>query len=159
MKNLILLFGIALLGLSSCETPNYEKAVADWIQTDKNGTWTDLKFKLIEVIETKDITVLDSLQYLERKSDDLNAAIKKADDPHSKTKVPFSYYMKAKDKLKRVEAMKEVYTDREKTEILARLLKCKYSIVSPMLQTRQEKTETFLLTPEMKCIARMKPSK
>lgn len=160
MKNLVLLLGIVLLGLSSCGSPSYEKAVADWIQTDENGTWTDLKFQMLEVIETKEVTVSDSLHYFERKSEDLNDVIKKADDPHSKAKVPFSSYMKAKDNLKRIEAMKEVYANREKTEILAKLLKCKYAIVSPMLQTKQEKIETFLLTPDMsKCLARMKPAK
>lgn len=156
MRNLILLLSVALL--TSCVSPG-EKAIADWIQTDANGTWTDLKFDLIEIIETKDVTVLDSLQYLERKSDDLNSILEKADDPHNRFRKPISYYMTAKDNLKQVEALKEVYANREKTEILAKLLKCKYSIVSPIQKTRQEKTETFLLTPDMdKCLARMKPA-
>ena len=68
MKNWLLL-GVLILGLSSCGSPEYEKAIADWIQTDKNGTWTDLKFELLEVIETKDITVADSIRILQDKFD------------------------------------------------------------------------------------------
>ena len=66
MKNWLLL-GVLILGLSSCGSPEYEKAIADWIQTDEDGTWTDLKFELIELLEEKDVTVSDSLLYLESK--------------------------------------------------------------------------------------------
>ena len=36
-----------MFALSSCGSPEYEKAIADWLQTDENGTWTDLKFELM----------------------------------------------------------------------------------------------------------------
>lgn len=160
MKNLILLFGIALLVLSSCEIPSYEMAVADWIQTDKNGTWTDLKFKLIEIIETKDVTVSDSLSYLESKGTQQEKIIERAENPRTLIKPLFSDYAKAKDKLKWIEKKKMEYANRDSTEVLAKLLKCKYAITPPMLKARQEKTETFLLTPDMgRCLGKIKSEK
>ena len=39
MKSRILI--VLLFALSSCGSPEYEKAIADWLQTDENGTWTD----------------------------------------------------------------------------------------------------------------------
>lgn len=44
---------VLLFALSSCGSPEYEKAIADWLQTDENGTWTDLKFELIELLDEK----------------------------------------------------------------------------------------------------------
>jgi hypothetical protein len=41
MKSRILI--VLLFALSSCGSTEYEKAIADWLQTDENGTWTDLK--------------------------------------------------------------------------------------------------------------------
>ena len=54
MKSRILI--VLLFALSSCGSPEYEKAIADWLQTDENGTWTDLKFELIELLDEKDVT-------------------------------------------------------------------------------------------------------
>ena len=59
-----LFFCMLLIAFSSCSKPGYEKAIAEWIQTDSHGTWTDLKFELLEVLETEDVTVSDSLRYL-----------------------------------------------------------------------------------------------
>lgn len=63
MKSKILI--VLLFALSSCGSPEYEKAIADWLQTDENGTWKDLKFELIKTIEVKDITVADSVRILQ----------------------------------------------------------------------------------------------
>ncbi len=59
-----LFFCMLLMTFSSCSKPGYEKAIAEWVQTDSQGTWTDLKFELLEVLETEDVTVSDSLRYL-----------------------------------------------------------------------------------------------
>ena len=38
---------IAVLFILGCSEQNkYEKAIADFVQTDKRGTWTDLQFKI-----------------------------------------------------------------------------------------------------------------
>ena len=48
-----LFFCMLLITFSSCSKPGYEKAIAEWVQTDSHGTWTDLKFELLEVLETR----------------------------------------------------------------------------------------------------------
>jgi hypothetical protein len=159
MKNWLLL-GVLILGLSSCGSPEYEKAIADWIQTDEDGTWTDLKFELIELLEEKDVTVSDSLLYLESKGAQQVQIIERAENPRALIRTSFSNYAKAKDNLKWIEKKKMEYEDRDSTEVLAKLLKCKYAIVPPRLKARQEKTETFLLTPDMSgCLGRIKNGK
>lgn len=37
-----LFFCMLLIAFSSCSKPGYEKAIAEWVQTDSHGTWTDL---------------------------------------------------------------------------------------------------------------------
>jgi hypothetical protein len=59
-----LFFYMLLIAFSSCSKPGYEKAIAEWVQTDFHGTWTDLKFELLEVLEIEDVTVSDSLRHL-----------------------------------------------------------------------------------------------
>lgn len=39
-----LFFCMLLITFSSCSKPGYEKAIAEWVQTDSHGTWTDLKY-------------------------------------------------------------------------------------------------------------------
>lgn len=41
-----------------------EKAIADFVQTDKQGVWTDLQFEVIEMGEPVMITVGDSIRIL-----------------------------------------------------------------------------------------------
>lgn len=155
MKNWILL-GFVFFALSSCGSHEYEKAIADWLQTDENGTWTDCKFEMLELIETKDVTVSDSLLYLANKGVQQEKIIERAENPRALIKPLLSDYAKAKDKLKWIEKKKTEYENRDSTEVLAKLLKCKYAIVPPMLKVRQEKTETFLLTPDMdRCLGKI----
>ena len=33
-------------------------AIAEWVQTDSHGTWTDLKFELLEVLEYPEEEIL-----------------------------------------------------------------------------------------------------
>ena len=90
-----LFFCMLLIAFSSCSKPGYEKAIAEWVQTDSHGTWTDLKFELLEVLETEDVTVSDSLCYLNNKSAQLSAVIQKAESPRALFKPSFSAYMEA----------------------------------------------------------------
>lgn len=177
MKNLIPLLLVAVM-LSSCGSPSYEKAIADWIQTDKNGTWTDLKFELLEVIETKDITVADSIRILQDKFNEMQEknvstytkkigrlegfvsrleknpfAPEATTESYRKTLTETEVALDSVQKL----TFQSVYDTRSGTEVLAKLLKCKYAIIPPMLKVRQEKTEEFLLSSDMKtCWGRMK---
>ena len=94
-----LFFYMLLIAFSSCSKPGYEKAIAEWVQTDFHGTWTDLKFELLEVLEIEDVTVSDSLRHLNNKSAQLSAVIQKAESPRALFKPSFSAYMEAEKSL------------------------------------------------------------
>ena len=153
-----LFFCMLLVTFSSCSKPGYEKAIAEWVQTDSHGTWTDLKFELLEVLETEDVTVSDSLRYLNNKSAQLAAIIEKAESPRTLFKPSFSAYMEAEKNMKETEAMKAMYQNRDSAEVIGKILKCRYSIVQPHSGVQQKKTGSFLLSPNMeKCIGKLKP--
>ena len=173
MKNWILLLGILLSCLSSCGSHDYEKAIADWLQTDENGTWKDLKFELIKTIEIKDITVADSIRILQVEKEKkiswcnkeisrLTQEIEKVDK--GKITAPSTYF-RNRDRLKQTIALLDsiqssnvssTYDNRERMEVLAKLVKCRYGIMCSA-NTAEERTETFLLSSDLKkCIGRMK---
>ena len=144
-----LFFYMLLIAFSSCSKPGYEKAIAEWVQTDSHGTWTDLKFELLEVLETEDVTVSDSLRYLNNKSAQLSAVIQKAESPRALFKPSFSAYMEAEKSLKATDAMKAMYLHRDSTEVIGK----------PHSGVQQKKTASFLLSPDMeKCIGKLKPA-
>lgn len=148
-----LFFCMLLITFSSCSKPGYEKAIAEWVQTDSHGTWTDLKFELLEVLETEDVTVSDSLRYLNNKSAQLSAVIQKAESPRALFKPSFSAYMEAE------KSLKAMYLHRDSTEVIGKILKCRYAIVQPHSGVQQKKTASFLLSPDMeKCIGKLKPA-
>ena len=144
-----LFFCMLLITFSSCSKPGYEKAIAEWVQTDSHGTWTDLKFELLEVLETEDVTVSDSLRYLNNKSAQLSAVIQKAESPRALFKPSFSAYMEAEKSLKATDAMKAMYLHRDSTEVIGKILKCRYAIVQPHSGVQQKKTASFLLSPDI----------
>lgn len=112
---------------------------------------------MIELLDEKDVTVSDSLLYLDSKAAQQVQMIERAENPRALVKPLFSDYAKAKDNLKWIEKKKMEYKDRDSTEVLAKLLKCKYAIVPPSLKARQERVGEFLLAPDMKtCWGRMK---
>ena len=43
----------------------YEKAIADYVQTDRYGIFNDLKFKALSIEKTADITIADTLKLLQ----------------------------------------------------------------------------------------------
>lgn len=69
MKRQLMSGFVGLLLLTGCNegTATYEKAISDFVQTDKKGTWTDLKFKVIEMGVPINITVADSVKILTEK--------------------------------------------------------------------------------------------
>lgn len=171
MKSRILI--ILLFALSSCGSPEYEKAIANWLQTDENGTWKDLKFELIKTIEVKDITVADSVRILqdekEKKISWCNKEISRLTQEIEKVDkgmiaVPSTYF-RNRDRLKKTIVLLDsiqssnvssAYDNRERMEILAKLVKCRYGIMGAA-NTAEERTETFLLSSDLKrCIGRMK---
>lgn len=161
------LCGITILLLCiECSSPRsiYEKAIADFVQTDKRGTWTDLQFNVIEMGEPVNITIADSVQFITDKFETqknnslavLNEQIK--NHTVSRDKERFStmkqFYQKRIDRnqlivdslTKTAVILPEAYKNGKPEEVLAKTVICKFSIVPLMYNTRQEITETFLLS-------------
>lgn len=164
MKKNLLFVSLLALACTSCSVPDYEKAVSDWVQTDSHGTWIDMKFEMLEVLETKDITVSDSLSILKEQFDrqkDKTISTLKADIDNSKTRLSFAkfagadledyqrYIDKVESQLDSVNniSFHSIYDNRKTDEVLAKVLKCRYAVTT---STRQEREGNFILSPDMK---------
>lgn len=166
MKRNFINAAIAAFLLTGCAVQsNYEKAIADFVQTDRSGTWTDMKFKVIEIGEPTDITVGDSIKILtdkfesdkEKYLNNLKSSIERS--TASRDKESFSsmkeFYQKQIDKnqtlldslLKTTVVLPEAYVNVPESKVLAKEIECKFSIVPPMYNNdaRQEMTEKFML--------------
>lgn len=165
-RNLVM--AATLLLLASCTGQSkYEKAIADFVQTDKKGTWTDLQFKVIEMGEPTNITVGDSIAILTEKFDTekdkrlttLNESIarNKASMEKERFATMKQFYQKLIDKnqvvvdslAKTSVELPEAYRNAAETTVLAKEITCKFSIVNPMMgNAKQEITENFILNAE-----------
>lgn len=165
MNRNLLMTVTAMLLITSCGGQSkYEKAIADFVQTDKKGTWTDLQFKVIEMGEPTDITVKDSIDILTEKFEakrakDLDFYTRRiAEQKASMGKERFSsmkeFYQKSIDKnqtrvdslIKTSVILPKAYQNADETKVLAKEITCKFSIVNPMVgNAKQEITETFIL--------------
>ncbi len=170
-----LLIGVLLASCSSTGS-KYEKAIADFVQTDKKGTKYDLKFKAIEIKELQKITVADSVAFYTDKMETERS--KRIESIENTIKITQS--MLEKDQNRRVSSksmiehyQKELEADRQKVEdakawnpgwlapfenkpqdeVLAIVVQCKYSAVPPGTNTKIEETKNFILTADgTKCI-------
>ncbi len=170
-----LLMGVLLASCSSVDS-KYEKAIEDFVQTDKKGTKYDLKFKAIEIKELQKITVADSVTfYTEKMEAERNKRIESIENTIKTTQS-----MLEKEQSRRVSSksmieyyQKELEADRQKVEdakawnpgwlapfeskpqdeVLAIVVQCKYSAVPPGINTKVEETKNFILTADgTKCI-------
>lgn len=168
MNRNLLMMAAALVMLTSCGGQSkYEKAIADFVQTDKKGTWTDLQFKVIEMGEPTNITVGDSVAILTEKFEAKKAkeldfynrriAEHKASMEKERFKTMKEFYQKSIDKnqvvvdslAKTSVELPEAYKSAAETTVLAKEITCKFSIVNPMVgNAKQEITETFVLNAE-----------
>lgn len=143
-----------------------EKAIADFVQTDKQGVWTDLQFEVIEMGEPVMITVGDSIRILketfekkrEEELDFANTHVERYSN--SLQKEGFSAmrefyqnrvdkYQKMADSLSRLKpVLPASYADTDPQKVLAQEVTCKYSIMAPFIKARQEITETFVLNAD-----------
>ena len=133
-----------------------EKAIADFVQTDKQGVWTDLQFEVIEMGEPVMITVGDSIRILketfekkrEEELDFANTHVERYSS--SLQKEGFSamreFYQNRVDKYQKMADSLSRLTDPQK--VLAQEVTCKYSIMAPFIKARQEITETFVLNAD-----------
>lgn len=167
---------VLLLGIMafSCSYNNdYEKAIADYVQTDKSGTKYDLKFKVLEIKELQKITIADSINILtERMESERNKQIarqeesirsnqemlEKEQNGNFPLKTMIDFYTKSiNDANKKIDELKSrdpgwliPYENRPKDEILAILVQCKYSVVPPTYNTTIEEAKDFVLTTDGK---------
>lgn len=163
-----------LLFFLACNTNSkYEKAIAEYVQTDSKGTKYDMKFKVLEILETKYITVQDSVSSLKdafeadkaKKISGLEESLKSNEaslekEKNSRVRVLVGFYEKQIETYKHlIDSLKlttpaaiQKYENRKPDERLAITVRCRYSAVPPIINTRVEETADFLLTPDgQKC--------
>lgn len=166
MKVQIMRAAVMALFLTGCvSNNNYEKAIADFVQTDRSGTWTDLKFKVIEMGEPTDITVGDSIKILtdkfetdkEKYISNLKSSIERNTTSLDKERFASmkEFYQKQIDKnqtildsiSKTTVVLPEAYVNVSESKVLAKEIECRFSIIPPMYNNgaRQEMTEKFML--------------
>ena len=163
-RNLVMM-AVALSLLTSCGGQSkYEKAIADFVQTDKKGTWTDLQFKVIEMGDPTDITVKDSVAFLTEKFDSEKskrlATLSESIAGHKvamekeRLNTMKKFYQNLIDKnqvlvdslAKTSVELPDAYKNAAETTVLAKEITCKFSIANPMLSNaKQEITENFIL--------------
>lgn len=153
MKKIIYSILICLL-ITACSSNKYEKAIANFIQTDKKGAKYDMKFKALEIKELKNITVADSIEILNKKTqDDWDYATSRYE---SLLKMSNSAGVKddlgCQQKIDSLKALKpdnsDKYPNRKSDEVLAIAVECKYTLVPPMVNTSVEDTHVFIFTPD-----------
>lgn len=169
---------LAMLIIYGCSQQNvYERSIADFVQTDKKGTWTDMQFKVIEMGTPVQITVADSIRILtdafeaERKKK-LDFAIQGIErNKKSLEKEKFAtmrkFYQDYIDKQQQVvdsltslmPSLPKEYSDMDAQKVLAQKVECKFSIVPPIINARQEITSTFILSADGSKCYRRKSSK
>lgn len=171
---------LLILGaMFSCSTKNpYEKAIADYVQTDKKGTWYDMKFKALEIKELQKVSVADSIAMLTEKMEaertaqisiqqkNINsnqASLEKEKSARYPSKTMMDFYTKnianAHQKMEELKVWDPgyaaAYDNRSKEDVLAIVVQCKYSIVPPTISTTVVESKNFILTPDGKKCLRM----
>lgn len=170
MRKLYFLIFLPLVWFSCSSPSNYEKAIIDYLQTNKKGVKTDLQIKFIS-IDVLDITVVDSISILQKQFEaEKNKKIESIQSSiyHLQSKIQEQKGKKsqvvAKALISRWEKDLEKYQfdltlaqdwqadylnrydSRNTSEILAKKADCKFSFFNPQLQTRQELSALFILS-------------
>lgn len=164
MNKFICLFFMIVL-LSACENEKkiHEAAIAEFVQTDRKGVWTDLKFQVIEMSAPYYITVEDSLNILNQEFDaQVKVEIESTKDRLSRYRLKFDkeefksikkIYQEALSRDQRrldsleqlVYIIPEIYKNKNNTDVIAVKIDCAFSIWQPLYNVRQEMKETFIL--------------
>lgn len=174
MKKLYFLILFPLVWFSCYSPSNYEKAIIDYLQTDKKGVKTDLQIKFLS-IDVSDITVADSIAILQQqfeaekaeKIESIQNTISRLQNKiHEQkgkknqvvAKSLISRWEKDLDKLQSELTIAQDwqadylnrYDSRNISETLAKKADCKFSFFNPQLQTRQELSALFILSADGK---------
>ncbi|GAE86364.1 hypothetical protein [Bacteroides reticulotermitis] len=170
MRNLLLLLLFTLLFSCGGTTNNYEKLIADVVQTD-GGVKIDLNFKVNELKEIRQISVADSIKIitdnfntekekqmasLEKTLSVFTESIEKAKAANRPSKVMIDSYQSSIDKTnQRIDALRKSvpnelpkYENRDANEILTVVVRCTYTIDEPLTKKRATETFDFFLSPD-----------
>jgi hypothetical protein len=167
MKNVAYLL-IALF-MVSCgsngKQSKYGQTIGTYLQTDKRGSKYDLKFKVIELNEQGTITVADSIAYLTdefRKDNELIVRRVELAKKMTETLLAKEKKQREIDKynsdiarmVARIDSLRNLppdnlngYDSKNPNDVLALIIRCKYSIVPPG-GTTVEETFDFYLSPD-----------
>lgn len=172
MRKLYFLILFPLVWLSCSSSSNYEKAIIDYLETDKKGVRTDLQIEILS-IDVSDITVADSVSILQKqfevekakKVKSIQGSISRLQDKiqeqkGKKNQVTAKALISRWEKdLERLQSDLSTaqnsqadhlnrYTSHNTSEILAKKADCKFSFFNPQLQTRQELSALFILSAD-----------
>ncbi|MEL7599161.1 MAG: hypothetical protein AAGU18_03560 [Proteiniphilum sp.] len=153
---------------SNSSTSNYEKTITDNLLKGSD-TKENLNFKIVELNETGNVTVADSIAYLtdefrkekqsvisrielaRKMSEDLLAQTKKQSDI-DKYNADIAVMNTRIDSLKNlVPDNLQGYDSRNANDVLAVIVRCKYSLVPPGGRTVEETFDFYLSPNGSKC--------
>lgn len=172
MRKLYFLLLFPLVWFSCSSPSNYEKAIIDYLETDKKGVKIDLKIEFLS-IEVSDITVADSISILQKrfeaektkKIETIQSSISRLQDKIQEQKGKNNQVVakalisrwekdleKHQSELTIAENWQADYLNRydslKTSEILAKKADCRFSFFNPQLQTRQELSALFTLSAD-----------
>lgn len=172
MRKLYFLLLFPLVWFSCSSPSNYEKAIIDYLETDKKGVKTDLKIEFLSM-NVSDITVADSVSILQKQFEAEKA--KKIESAQSSISRLQNKIQEQKGKKNQVVAKALIsrwekdlekyqfeliiaqdwqadylnrYDFRNTSKILAKKADCSFSFFNPQLQTRQELSALFILSAD-----------
>ena len=167
MKNVTYL--LVALFMVSCgsngKQSKYGQTIGNYLQTDKRGSKYDLKFKVIELKEQGTITVADSIAYLtDEFRKDKELFVKRIELAKKMTETLLAKEKKQSEidkynadiagMVARIDSLRNLppdnlngYDSKKPNDVLALIIRCKYSIVPPG-GTTVEETFDFYLSPD-----------
>ncbi|NDV97459.1 hypothetical protein D0T84_21555 [Dysgonomonas sp. 521] len=161
----------------------YEKAIADFVQTDSKGTKLDMNFNVEKLEEVRHVTVADSIKIitdgfnierdklmtsLEKTVRLFTENLEKAKVANRPSQVMIDSYQSNIDKTnERINALRESvpkelakYENRDASGILTIVFRCTYSVDEPITNKRVTETFDFFLSPDgTKCYSQKRIKK
>ena len=150
---------------SNGKQSKYGQTIGNYLQTDKRGSKYDLKFKVIELNEKGTITVADSITYLtDEFRKDKELIVKRVELAKDMTETLLAKEKKQREidkynadiarMVARIDSLRNLppdnlngYDSKNPNDVLALIIRCKYSIVPPG-GTTVEETFDFYLSPD-----------
>lgn len=165
-KVVVITVVVAVIVGCTAENSRLETVIGEFVQTDKKGVWTDLQFKVLEMGSPLVITVGDSIRILRdafeaKRKKKLDLAMESIERNRKslekeRSSVMKKFYQKhindyrqMADSLSALEvSLPAGYSDENSRKVLAQEIVCKFSIMAPFVNARQELTKTFVLNAD-----------